>query len=334
MGKQDPKAYERPMSKNTDTIIDREVSDKVLQCDVQDATGLNDFQKLPARQGIAIPRVGISRFRLPLNFKHRDGQLMNHDCEASMYVNCPAGKTGINMSRLCAILQDEGANRPACPTFFKSVLSRFRSELRDEDSEDKLADAFLKVQLSYPIKQLSLKSHNWGWQYYRTTLEGRETKESGLRLYMTVEYEYSSTCPCSLSMAKQYEADFAAGLTDEGKGIAVAHGQRSRATVKIELAANAAFAIEELIDLIRLAIPTETQSLVKRIDEQAFAILNGSNPMFVEHASKRLFKVLEEEQRIADWIVTLEHFESLHSHNAVAVIKKGIPGGLNADPVF
>lgn len=322
------------MTKNTDQGLDQEVSDKVLHCDVQDATGLNDFQKLPDPQGIAIPRVGIARFRIPLNFKHRDGALMNHDCEASMYVNCPAGKTGINMSRLCAILQDEGATRAACASFFKGVLARLRTELRDEDSEPKLDEAYLKLQFSYPIKQLSLKSHNWGWQYYKTTLEGRETKQHGTRLFMTLEYEYSSTCPCSLSMAKQYEADFAQGLTDEGNGIGVAHGQRSRATCKIELAKEASFAIEDLIELMRTAIPTETQSLVKRIDEQAFAILNGSHPMFVEHASKRLFRALEAEPRIADWIVTLEHFESLHSHNAVAVINKGVPGGLSADPVF
>lgn len=321
------------MSKNTDTI-DKEISDKVLNCEVQDASGLNDFQKLPDRQGIAIPRVGIGRFRIPLSFKHRDGTVMNHDAEASMYVNCPAGKTGINMSRLCAILQDESANNPAGPALLKSVLARFRTDLRDDDSEEKLNDAFLKIQFSYPVKQLSLKTHNWGWQYYRTTLEGRETKDQGLRFYMTLEYEYSSTCPCSLSMAKQYEADFAAGLTTEGNGIGVAHGQRSRATCKVEVTPGQTLAIEDLIDLMRLAIPTETQSLVKRLDEQAFAILNGANPMFVEHASKRLYKVLEDESRIRDWIVTLEHFESLHSHNAVAVINKGVPGGLVADPVF
>lgn len=310
------------------------VTDKVLNCDVQDATGLNDFQKIPDRLGIAIPRVGIGRFRVPMGFKHRDGQIMNHDCEAAMYVNLPAGKTGINMSRLCSILQDEGSHRPVAGGLMKSVLARYRTELRDEESEEKLQSAFLKLKFAYPVKQLSLKSSNWGWQYYQTAIEARETKEHGLRVWMTVEYEYSSVCPCSLSMAKQYEADFAAGLTSEGNGIGVAHGQRSRATCKVEFNPNEAYYVEDLIDLLRQAIPTETQSLVKRMDEQAFAILNGANPMFVEHASKRMFKALEADARVLDWIVTLEHFESLHSHNAVAVINKGVPGGLTADPVF
>ncbi len=317
-----------------DKIIDQAVTDKVMNCEVQDATGLNDFQKIPDRQGIAIPRVGINRFRVPLTFKHRDGSVMNHDCEASMYVNCPAGKTGINMSRLCSILQNEAANAPVNQKFFRGVLNRYRTDLRDYDYEEKLDEAFLKVQFSYPVKQLSLKSNNWGWQYYRTIVEARETKERGFESYITLEYEYSSTCPCSLSMAKQYEADFAAGLTDEGNGIGVAHGQRSRATAKIKLAKDATFGIEDLIELLRTAIPTETQSLVKRIDEQAFAILNGSNPMFVEHASKRIFKEFNQDIRIADWIVSLEHFESLHSHNACAGIFKGVPNGLTDSPVL
>lgn len=321
------------MSENLDALK-KGVSDKVLNCEVQDDTGLNDFQKLPDRQGISIPRVGINRFRIPLSFKHRDGSVMNHDCEASMYVNCPAGKTGINMSRLCSILQNEGANLSVNQKFFRNVLSRYRADLRDYDHEEKLDEAYLRLQFSYPVKQLSLKSHNWGWQYYRTIIEARESKTKGFESFITLEYEYSSTCPCSLSMAKQYEADYAAGLTEEGNGIGVAHGQRSRATAKVRLAANANFGIEDLIELMRIAIPTETQSLVKRIDEQAFAILNGANPMFVEHASKRLYKVLNNDDRLADWIVSLEHFESLHSHNACAVLFKGIENGLTDSPVF
>ncbi len=322
------------MTPPTLTDLKSSVSDKVLNCDVQDATGLNDFQKLPDRQGIAIPRVGINRFRIPLSFKHRDGALMNHDCEASMYVNCPAGKTGINMSRLCSILQDEGMKQSVSAKFVKQVLARYRSELRDSEDEDKLDEAFVRIALNFPVKQLSLKSSNWGWQYYRTVIEGRESIDRGVEIFLTLEYEYSSTCPCSLSMAKQYEADYAQGLTDEGNGIGVAHGQRSRATAKVKLAPDAQYGIEDLIGLLRQAIPTETQSLVKRVDEQAFAILNGMNPMFVEHASKRLYKELEDEERILDWIVSLEHFESLHSHNACAVIYKGVPGGLCDSPVF
>jgi len=54
--------------------LDTTIHEKVLNCEIQDESGLYDFQKLPDQQGIAIPKVGITRFRIPLSFKHRDGK--------------------------------------------------------------------------------------------------------------------------------------------------------------------------------------------------------------------------------------------------------------------
>jgi GTP cyclohydrolase I len=180
----------------------------------------------------------------------------------------------------------------------------------------------------YPMKQKALKSDKSGWQYYQCVLEGREDSKGNIKTYITVHYEYSSTCPCSLSMSKQYESEYAQNNTEEGNGIAVAHSQRSEAKCTVEVASDKEFFIEDIVDLLRKAIPTETQSFVKRIDEQAFAVLNAQNPMFVEHATRRLSVVLNDESSILDWVVSVEHWESLHSHNAVAVISKGIEGGL------
>ena len=129
-------------------------------------------------------------------------------------------------------------------------------------------------------------------------------------------------------MSKQYEKDFADGKEWEGNGIAVGHSQRSMARVVTQYSPDQDFSVEELVAIIRKGLPTETQSMVKRLDEQAFAIMNGSNPMFVEHATRRLSRVLNSDKRILDWAASVEHWESLHSHNAVGVIRKGIPNGL------
>jgi GTP cyclohydrolase I len=296
--------------------------EKVMKCDVKDHTGLNDFQKLPNQHGIAIPKVGIERFRVPLNFEHLDGSVMSHDAEASLYAYLGADKTGVNMSRFVNILQEE-VNKSAVNTkFFKSLLNRLRLELRDYDHEDPVAHTYMKLKFNYPLKQKSLKSGNWGWQYYAVELEGDCDPTGHITMSMTVNFEYSSTCPCSLSMAKQYEDDYREGRTTEGSGIATAHSQRSLCVCKIKYDVDSDFRIEELVDLLRIALPTETQPMVKRLDEQAFAILNGEYPMFVEHASRRLSHVLDEESRILDWEASVEHFESLHSHNAVAYIRK------------
>ena len=150
-------------------------------------------------------------------------------------------------------------------------------------------------------------------------------------MVLEINYEYSSTCPCSLSMAKQYEEDYRQGRTKEGNGIATAHSQRSRATVWIHHGCESELGIEKVVELLRVALPTETQSMVKRLDEQAFAILNGENPMFVEHASRRLAAVLDGEKEISYWEAKVEHFESLHSHNAVAFITKELKPGPSSE---
>jgi GTP cyclohydrolase IB len=68
--------------------------------------------------------------------------------------------------------------------------------------------------------------------------------------------------------------------------------------------------------------------MVKREDEQAFAELNGANTKFVEDAARLYFEHLNADERIVDFRVVLSHLESLHSHDAVAVITKGVPNGL------
>lgn len=314
--------------KNSEKKAAGNIGDHILSCAHQDETGLNDFHRMQNPIKKAIDKVGINRYRIPMVYRYKDGTVRNHDTVASMYVNCPKGSSGINMSRLCEILCDESAGSEVTEEFFKKVLRRYRSDMRDESTDPLFENAYLKLKFKYALKQPSLKSENWGWQYYDCELEGHENAEGQVKMFLTVNYEYSSTCPCSLSMAKQYERDYAKGKTTEGNGIGTAHSQRSGARVTIKYDSAEGYYIEDLIELLRKAVPTETQSLVKRIDEQAFAILNGQNPIFVEHASRRFSAALNEDERILDWVVSLEHWESLHSHNATAVIRKGIPGGL------
>ena len=309
------------------------IVEDIFNCEFKDESGLNDFQKLPTIDLIPIQKVGINHFHLPVNVRSKFGVIRSHDATAAMGVNLNAAKNGVSMSRLCSSLQSLAEESVVDGNFFKKILRRYRDELRDETDEDLVEKSFLKLEFKYGVKQKSLKSDNWGWQYYPVRLEGK-ADATGVKFFMTVEYFYSSTCPCSLSMAKQYEKDFAEGKTTEGSGIGVPHSQRSRLQCTVQVDPEKEFYIEDLITMIRMAITTETQSLVKRLDEQAFAILNGQHPMFVEHASRRMYTMLNSQEHILDWICSFEHLESLHSHNAAAVIYKGVEGGLNQDNIF
>ena len=283
---------------------------------------LADVHRLIAPGAPAVDKAGINRFRVPALFRHRDGTVLNHDAEAAMYVTCPPGLTGINMSRLCRMVLDELAAGPVDGVRIKTLLGRFRREMRNSPEEDLFPAAFFELTFNYAIRQPALKSGHDGWQYYACRLAAQEDSASKVRTFLTVSYEYSSACPCSLAMSRQYEANYAAGRTDEGTGVAVAHSQRSEARVTVETDPGREFFVEDLVDLLRTAIPTETQAFAKRVDEQAFAILNGEHPLFVEHAARRIEAVLNANPRILDWSAEIEHKESLHSHNAAAHIAK------------
>ena len=81
--------------------------------------------------------------------------------------------------------------------------------------------------------------------------------------------------------------------------------------------------MKKLIELCRKAVPTETQVMVKREDEQAFAELNAANPVFVEDAARSFCEALQAEPRVGDFRAVASHQESLHSHDAVAVLTEG-----------
>ncbi len=322
-------SYQEHVTRNSNIIND------ILHCDKKDGSGLNDFQQLPTDIAVRIPKVGINEYRLPINVKNKFGETRGHDAVASMYVSLDAQKNGVSMSRLCRILQEMAMEDAVNLNFFKTILNRYKSELVDDPVKDVIDDAFIKLKFNYAVKQKSLKSDNWGWQYYPVAISAKLNSQNQFDFMIELTYQYSSTCPCSLSMAKQYEQEFASGKNTEGSGVGVPHSQRSKMTCKIKLSEKVeSYYIEDLLYLLKQAIPTETQSLVKRVDEQAFAILNGTHPMFVEHASKRIYSVLNEQEDLKDWIVELEHIESLHNHNAAAVIYKGIAGGFTADKIF
>jgi GTP cyclohydrolase I len=106
--------------------------------------------------------------------------------------------------------------------------------------------------------------------------------------------------------------------------LATPHSQRSVARISVVLAERQPrLWFEDLVELCRKAVATETQVMVKREDEQAFAELNAANPIFVEDAARLFCEQLQDDPRIGDFRVIASHQESLHSHDAISVLIEG-----------
>ncbi|MEX1056406.1 MAG: GTP cyclohydrolase, FolE2/MptA family, partial [Natronospirillum sp.] len=122
--------------------------------------------------------------------------------------------------------------------------------------------------------------------------------------------------------------DVLAFLGSEEGISATPHSQRSNARVKIKVdPALPAFPFLSLIDAIEAALNTPVQTAVKREDEQEFARLNAENLMFCEDAARRVTSVLNQQPWVRDFWLRVDHYESLHAHDAVAINSKGLPHG-------
>jgi GTP cyclohydrolase I len=270
-----------------------------------------------AIQGAHVPiqQVGVSNFRLPLRFRTKQGKGLTLEAVVTGTVSLEAELKGINMSRIVRSFYDHRES-----VFTGEWMGRIlKTHLRRIESKS----VRLKVAFSYPILQHSLRSGLAGYQYYNVAFEGAMTDAGAYRRFIHFDFVYSSACPCSAELAEHAR---------DVRGVySIPHSQRSKARITLEEAEGKKIWIEDVQAHCLDALQTETQVMVKREDEQAFAELNGAHVKFVEDAARLLYREFDGDRRIKDFQIACAHCESLHSHDAVSVICKGVKGGFTAD---
>ena len=279
---------------------------------------LPDPQIDPVIPGARVPlkKVGIAPVDLPVKLMRRNGKSQVLQAEASLYCSLDdVNAKGLNLSRLYLLMHDKIKDKLSL-----EGLKEALTELAERQGSE---TAYCKLRFKYPWNQDSLRSGLEGHIAYKTAIDGSYSKKDGYKFYLTIDYVYSSTCPCSFELA--YDA------RTRREAAANAHSQRSIAKVTVQFDHDNIVWIEDLVELCRKHIPTEVQIVVKRKDEQAFAELNGANLLFSEDVARIMHKALDEwydERRIFDFSVSISHEESLHPWNAIAVTTKGIKDGL------
>lgn len=272
--------------------------------------------------------VGMQGIDLPVAVAE-SGCRRDVHARADVQVDLPAPHVkGIHMSRLYRLLDglDDGA--ALSPAGLRPVLQAMVDSHRDCDTRR----ARLRLHFDLLARRAALVTDGLaGWKAYPVRIDATLT-DVGFELRAQVTVVYSSTCPCSAALSRHWveQAFLAAfGRDDRVEPAAVAawlkrhataatpHSQRSEAVVSVGLPADGAtLGLIDLIDRIEHALGTPVQTAVKRADEQAFAVLNGGNLMFVEDAARRVQAALD--GRHAHPRVHVRHLESLHPHDAVA----------------
>ncbi|HRJ51340.1 MAG TPA: GTP cyclohydrolase FolE2 [Candidatus Thiothrix moscowensis] len=317
----------------------------------------NACQELPcavmpdiAKQPHAGPKgtlnwVGMSQIELPVFLRSPNGDRVQTLARVQAYVNLvdPNSK-GIHMSRLYVAMDNLLGMQDLTPEVLRATITQF------VDTHQGLSDAaYLECRFDYFERRNSLLSDNSGWKNYPIKIAAT-LRNGQIETELSVEVPYSSTCPCSAALARQliqegFRETFGQDVTavdaqavydwlGTTSGIrATPHSQRSIAQVKVKLAEKVrTLPITSLIDRVEGALQTPVQATVKREDEQEFARLNAANLMFCEDAARRLKTALNDDISVRDFWLRVNHMESLHAHDAVSVVVKGVEDGYRDDP--
>lgn len=262
-----------------------------------------------------IQMVGIHGFKMPLKIAQKDGGYQNVIANITGTVSLEANKKGINMSR---ILRRFYVKREELEVFDMDKLIDVLEDYRENVGA---YDAHIDISFLYQMTQESLVSHDdcgdplEGYIFYPVTFDVNINKDNEVSKILKLDFTYSSACPCSTALSKH------AAMTEGLYGIP--HSQRSIARTEILIKRGERVWIEDLIYDLRKALTTECQVIVKREDEREFALLNGADPKFVEDAIRRIGNICECTDAIKDYKIIVSHNESLHHHNAIAVMLGG-----------
>lgn len=284
--------------------------------------------------------VGMDGIEMPVLLADVDGQTQRVSARIGAFVNLDRDDVrGIHMSRLYLHLDRHLSVQPLTPAVLRRVLHDFLA------SHEGLSDrALLRLRYEHLVRRAALASQHSGWRAYPVEMAAR-LQGTTFELELSVEVQYSSTCPASAALSRQliqerFSGEFATGSADrdamlawlgsEQGIVATPHSQRSMAKIQLKLAPGFDFPVVDIIDAVEHALQTPVQTAVKREDEQAFALRNGQNLMFCEDAARRIRHALDGDERIVDFRIRAAHYESLHPHDAVAVATKGVAGGYGA----
>ena len=288
--------------------------------------------------------VGMSEIELPVHMLNGKGAQIQTVARVQAYVNLTDPKSkGIHMSRLYLAVDQMLSDSIITPKLLREIVEYF------VESHEGISDsAYLECRLEFFERRKSLKSDNTGWKAYKVR-PIVSLRAGVLTTELSIEVPYSSTCPCSATLSRDiiqqgFQDEFGkSGSVDLEKvhewlgtpeGVsATPHSQRSIAQVRVKLSNKVEdMPISRLIDQIETALPTPVQAAVKRADEQEFARLNAANLMFCEDAARRVQAELNKDTTLDDFWIRVNHMESLHPHDAVAIVTKGIEGGYRDDP--
>ncbi len=254
---------------------------------------LKDTQNEPDDRNLPIDRVGVKALRFPVEIKDKANAVQGTVATVAMAVDLPHQYKGTHMSRFVEVLNAHG------PQLGVRDMSAIPGELLERLDAEK---AHIVIDFPFFLSKPAPETGERGLMDYQVRFEIDATREE-IDFVVTVEVPVTTLCPCSKAIS--------------ARG---AHNQRGVVTFAVRF--EKPIWIEDLVQLVESCASSELYSLLKRPDEKAVTERAYDNPVFVEDLVRDVAAKSDAQPDIRWYRVEAENFESIHNHNAYAMIEK------------
>lgn len=260
---------------------------------------LKDMQNERDMRQISIDRVGIRHVRFPIIVRDKEHRTQSTVATVALMVDLPEQYKGTHMSRFVEALHSHRR--------FLDVHTAIRLPnvlLR------KLPAQSAHVEIEFPffrLKKAPVTAREGMMDYDVRFVIDAQQGHPGL-FTLTIKVPVTTLCPCSKAMSQHG-----------------AHNQRGIVTYSVRFSGSPVW-IEDLIDLIEGCASCQLYSLLKRPDEKYVTDHAYEHPVFVEDLVRNVAVATERYNAFSWYRVEAENFESIHNHNAYAMVERTLEG--------
>lgn len=259
-------------------------------------TTLADTQNQPDDRQLPIDRVGVKNLAFPIHVRDRDRESQSTVATVSLAVDLPHHFKGTHMSRFVEVLHSHGdcLDVSEMATIPRELLERLDAR-----------EAHVSFRFPFFRRKPAPVTGLTGLVDYQVTFD-ITANGHGTDFMVMVEVPVTTLCPCSKAIS--------------ARG---AHNQRGLVTCSVRF--TEPVWVEDLIDIIEGAASSPLYSLLKRPDEKFVTEAAYDKPVFVEDLVRNVAAAARRLPQLTWFRVEAENYESIHNHNAYAVIESGRP---------
>ncbi len=255
---------------------------------------MEDKQNEPDNRELSIDKVGVRGLRFPIQLKDKDHSVQNTIAVIGMFVDLPREFKGTHMSRFLETLNEHGdmIHVGNIPDMLQSMQRRLNATA-----------AHLEMEFPFFLSKKAPVTQRASLMDYTAKFEANLIGSKS-DFILTVKTPVTTLCPCSKAISKYG-----------------AHNQRGEVTTSIRF--KTPIWIEDVIGWVENSASSELYSLLKRSDEKHVTERAYENPVFVEDLVRNVALKFKANSNITWYRIEAENFESIHNHNAYAMIESG-----------